>query len=74
MRGTDNVGRRLSKIIRSEARAEKVSLDVALGELAELQKLQKVYVKVPYHAPPPKKNETIRLDRLTCVFWSSFSN
>ncbi|KAI9461593.1 hypothetical protein BJY52DRAFT_1117071, partial [Lactarius psammicola] len=40
-----NVGRRLSKIIRSEAKTEKASLDVALGELAEIQKLQKASVK-----------------------------
>ncbi|KAH9178136.1 hypothetical protein EDB89DRAFT_1901729 [Lactarius sanguifluus] len=39
------VGRRLSKIIRSEAKAEKAALDVALGELAEIQKLQKASVK-----------------------------
>ncbi|KAI9439931.1 hypothetical protein H4582DRAFT_1561555 [Lactarius indigo] len=48
------VGRRLSKIIRSEAKAEKAALDVALGELAEIQKLQKASVKVR----PPQK-ETI---------------
>ncbi|KAH8994985.1 hypothetical protein EDB92DRAFT_251924 [Lactarius akahatsu] len=39
------VGRKLSKIIRSEAKAEKAALDVALGELAEIQKLQKASVK-----------------------------
>ncbi|KAH9003018.1 hypothetical protein EDB86DRAFT_2799375 [Lactarius hatsudake] len=39
------VGRKLSKVIRSEAKAEKAALDVALGELAEIQKLQKASVK-----------------------------
>lgn len=39
------VGRRLSKIIRSEAKAEKAALDIALGELAEIQDLQKASVK-----------------------------
>ena len=51
-RGTDTVGRRLSKIIRSEAKAEKAALEVALGELAEIQKLQKASVKVTYRAFP----------------------
>ncbi|KAH9063885.1 hypothetical protein EDB87DRAFT_1600874 [Lactarius vividus] len=39
------VGRKLSKIIRSEAKAEKAALNVALGELAEIQRLQKASVK-----------------------------
>ena len=51
--GIDTVGRRLSKIIRSEAKAEKAALDVALAELVEIQKLQKACVKVLYCAFPP---------------------
>ena len=42
----DDVGRKLSKIIKSEAKAEKAALHVALKELAEIQKLQKASVKV----------------------------
>jgi hypothetical protein len=44
--GTDGMGRRLSKIIKSEAKAEKAALHVALKELAEIQKLQKESIKV----------------------------
>ncbi|KAH9964379.1 hypothetical protein BGW80DRAFT_1123583, partial [Lactifluus volemus] len=39
------MGRRLSKIIKSEAKAEKAALHVALKELAEIQKLQKESIK-----------------------------
>ena len=54
----DTVGRRLSKIIRSEAKAEKAALDVALAELVEIQKLQKACVKVLYCAfPPPSQSK-----------------
>jgi hypothetical protein len=42
----DGVGRKLSKIIKSEAKAEKAALHVALKELAEIQKLQKASIKV----------------------------
>ncbi|KAF8273275.1 hypothetical protein EI94DRAFT_1795347 [Lactarius quietus] len=41
----NTVGRRLSKIIRNEAKSEKAALDVALAELAEIQKLQQASVK-----------------------------
>ncbi|KAI0254969.1 hypothetical protein BJV78DRAFT_807863 [Lactifluus subvellereus] len=39
------VGRKLSKIIKSEAKAEEAALHVALKELAEIQKLQKASIK-----------------------------
>jgi len=42
----DGVGRKLSKIIKSEAKAERAALHVALKELAEIQKLQKDSIKV----------------------------
>jgi hypothetical protein len=42
----DVTGRKLSKIIKSEAKAEKAALHVALKELAEIQKLQKESIKV----------------------------
>jgi L-rhamnose mutarotase len=38
--------KRLSKIIKEEAKAEKQALSVAINELAELQKLQKQAIKV----------------------------
>ncbi|KAI0058686.1 hypothetical protein BV25DRAFT_1829925 [Artomyces pyxidatus] len=38
-------GRRLSKIIRGEAKSEKEALQVAMKELAEIQKIQKASVK-----------------------------
>ncbi|KAI9511832.1 hypothetical protein F5148DRAFT_202508 [Russula earlei] len=39
------VDRKLSKIIKSEAKADKAALHVALKELAEIQKLQKASIK-----------------------------
>lgn len=39
-------GKRLSKIIRQEAKTEKQAVTVAIKELAELQKIQKMAVKV----------------------------
>jgi hypothetical protein len=79
--GTDTVGRRLSKIIRSEAKAEKASLDVALGELVEIQKLQKASVKVRYCALPPspsKKKEDISapiwIASFSVLFFSHYSS
>ena len=42
----DGTGLKLSKIIKSEAKAEKAALHVALKELKEIQKLQKESVKV----------------------------
>ena len=43
---TDGIGRRLSKIIKNESKAEQATLDVAVKELEGLQKLQKVSIKV----------------------------
>ena len=45
---TGKHNRTLSKIIKNEARAEKIALDVALKELGEIQKMQKAAVKVSY--------------------------
>jgi hypothetical protein len=42
----DGTGRKLLKVIKSEAKAEKAALHVALKELAEIQKLQKESIKV----------------------------
>ncbi|KAH9960882.1 hypothetical protein BC827DRAFT_1267925 [Russula dissimulans] len=44
-RGDDGVGRKLSKIIKRDAKAEKAALHVALKELTEIQKLQKASIK-----------------------------
>ena len=43
---TDGIGRRLSKVIKNESKAEQATLDVAVKELEGLQKLQKVSIKV----------------------------
>jgi hypothetical protein len=42
----DGVGRKLSKIEKRGARVEKVALDIALQELAEIQGLQEASIKV----------------------------
>ncbi|KAI0264379.1 hypothetical protein BC834DRAFT_882798 [Gloeopeniophorella convolvens] len=39
------LGRKLSKVVRSEGKAEKAALQVAMKELAELQKMQKASIK-----------------------------
>lgn len=39
-------GRTLSKVIRSEAMAEKQALEVAIKQLGEIQRIQKEAVKV----------------------------
>jgi len=39
-------GKGLLKVIKSEAKAEKASLEAAIKELSELQKLQKEAIKV----------------------------
>jgi hypothetical protein len=41
-------GKRLSKVIKNEGKAEQIALDVAIKELSELQQAQKVAVKVCY--------------------------
>jgi hypothetical protein len=53
--GADDTGRKLSKIIKSEAKAEKAALHVALKELAEIQKLQKESIKVQYSRQIPTR-------------------
>lgn len=48
---TDGIGRRLSKIIKNESKADQASLDVAVKDLEGLQKLQKASIKVTLFLP-----------------------
>lgn len=50
---TDGVGKKLSKIMKSEAVAEKAALRIALKELAEIQKLQKASIEVTLSTSTP---------------------
>lgn len=45
-------GKRLAKVIKSEAKSEKQALEVAIKELADLQRMQKNAIKVGSNRTP----------------------
>jgi hypothetical protein len=66
---TDGIGRRLSKIVKNESKADQASLDVAVKELEVVQKLQKVSIKVTLSLALPHPHAFLFMDS---TFFFSF--
>ena len=61
-------GRTLSKVIRSEAMAEKQALEVAIKQLGEIQRIQKEAVKVCLQRSPERQMLTRRAGRVPVAY------